>query len=236
VTEPALAIDALAVRLGGKPIVRGVSLSVQRGQVVGLFGPSGAGKSTVFRAVVGEVPCDGTVRLAGALVGDLPLWKRARRGLAYVPQGPSVLFELSVEQNLATFARLAGVGVDVRAAAEEVGLETRLDVRAADLSGGERRRLEIARALLPNPRVLICDEPFAGLGPGAIRHVATLLRLRADAGLAVLVSDHHVAEALQIADHAHLLLDGAIEVAEPARVFASQKDVLGRYMNPRGQA
>src|SRR5579883_3447308 len=168
-SQPVLAASGLKVTRGGKEVLRGVDVEARAGEVVGVLGPSGAGKSTLFRALVGEAPPEqGAVLLDGRDVTRQPLWRRARAGIGYVPQEPSVLWDLSVRDNLQTFQRVAGgAGMDVRAAAARVGLEERMAVRAGELSGGERRRLELARALVRAPRVLICDEPFAGVDPAA---------------------------------------------------------------------
>lgn len=222
---PALEARAVGVRLGGKVILHDVTLDARAGEVLGVFGPSGAGKSTLFRALTGEErQAAGSVRLAGEDVTSLPLWQRARRGLGYVPQTPSVLWDLTVAENLAVFRGLRAPG-DLRARAAdpeallaELGLEGRAGVRASALSGGERRRLEIARALTAAPRVLICDEPFAAIDPiGSARAAAVLRRLAREEGAAVVLADHHVALALQLCDRAALLLGGEIAaIAEPA--------------------
>jgi len=140
------------VTLGKQEVLRGISLDVRAGEVLGVLGPSGAGKSTLFRALVGELyPSAGKVTLAGRDVTRDPLWRRARRGLGYVPQTPSVLFDLSVADNIRTFVRLTRVeSRGVEAIADDVDLGSRLHVRARDLSGGERRRLELLRALIAN--------------------------------------------------------------------------------------
>ncbi|RYE83500.1 MAG: ATP-binding cassette domain-containing protein [Myxococcales bacterium] len=230
-----LVVDGLTVERGGRPVVRALSLAARGGEVLGVFGPSGAGKSTVFRALAGEIPARGAVRLDGRPLDALPVWRRARAGLGYVPQGPSVLFDLSVRDNLATFARLSGSMEDPDAWAARVGLADRRDVRAGALSGGERRRLELARALLARPAALLCDEPFAGLNPAAIAPVAALLREAAAGGAAVVLTDHHLDEALGVCDHAALLLDGVVELTSSARDFAAHPLVRERYVG-RGPA
>jgi lipopolysaccharide export system ATP-binding protein len=209
-----LAAEGLTVRLGGAEVLRRVSLGVAAGEVLGVFGPSGAGKSTLFRALAGEErPASGRVLLGGADVTGRPLWERARRGLGYVPQTPSVLLDLTAAENLAVFQGLA----PRRAGAPEpggllaaLGLAERAGVKAAALSGGERRRLELARALCAAPRVLLCDEPFAALDPRGAGRAGELLRALADGGAAVIIADHHVAEALRLCDRAALLLAGEI--------------------------
>lgn len=220
-----------AVR-GGKAILRGIDLQAGAGEVLGVLGPSGAGKSTLFRALVGEsLPDAGRVLLDGQDVTRWPLWKRARRGLGYVPQGPSVLWDLTVGANLDAFRKVAGLPPeDARVAAARIGLEHRLDVPAGELSGGERRRLEIARAVTRAPRVLVCDEPFAGVDPAGAEHLGDLLRELAEGGATVLLADHHVAEALRVCTHALLLLDGAVAVAASAAAFPEHPLVRGRYL------
>ncbi len=236
-TEALLVAAGIEVRLGGAPVLRGVSLSVGAGEVLGVFGPSGAGKSTLFRALAGEERlAAGRVLLAGADVTARPLWERARRGLGYVPQTPSVLLDLTVAENLAVFRQLAPRRVDpssaARAAAElldALGLAGRADVRAGALSGGERRRLELARALSVAPRVLLCDEPFAAIDPHGAERAGARIRALADAGAAVLLADHHVAEALRLCDRAALLLDGDIALVAAPDEFCRDPLVEQHY-------
>jgi lipopolysaccharide export system ATP-binding protein len=230
--DVAIAARGLRVTLGDKEILRGVDVDARAGEVVGVLGPSGAGKSTLFRALAGEAPPDeGTVTLGAEDVTRWPLWRRARAGIGYVPQGPSVLWDLTVRGNLDAFRAIAGLErQDAAVAAERVGLSARLDVRAGDLSGGERRRLELARALTRSPRVLVCDEPFAGVDPAGAAHLGDLLRAQADAGAAVFLADHHVAEALRVCTRALLLLDGRVATSAPAGVFADDPLVRGRYL------
>ncbi len=229
---PTLDARGLRVVRGGKAILRGVSLEANQGEVVGILGPSGAGKSTLFRAIVGEAPPDeGTVALEGQDVTREPMWKRARRGVGYVPQGPSVLWELTVRQNLVAFRSIARLPPeDPVAAAVSVGLESRLDVRAGELSGGERRRLELARAITRPVKALVCDEPFAGVDPAGAEQLGGLLRAIADRGATVLLADHHVAEALRVCTRALLLLDGALAVSAPSAEFPDHPLVRGRYL------
>lgn len=235
---PVLEARAVAVRLGGRSVVRGVDLAVCAGEVLGLFGPSGAGKSTLMRALAGEEPlAAGAVSLGGVDVTAMPLWERARRGLGYVPQTPSVLFDLSARDNLRVFASVVGRTPADRKAAEDrahtlagrLGLAGRLEVLASQLSGGERRRLELARALVAAPRVLLCDEPFAAIDPRGTEAVGRALRACADAGSAVLLSDHHVAAALPLCDRAALLLEGELAVAATPDAFASSEEVRRHY-------
>ena len=231
-SPPGLQAVGISVDLGGAPVLRDVTIAAAPGEVLGIFGPSGAGKSTLFRALAGEQPLRaGRVLLEGHDVTALPLWARARRGLGYLPQTPSVLWDLTVAENLAVFRSVASLpGPDPSALAAELGLEARLDVRAGSLSGGERRRLELGRALSAAPRALLCDEPFAAIDPlGAVR-VASRLRALAAAGAAVIIADHHVAEALGLCHRAALLLEGEIAmVAEPA-AFSADPLVRKHYV------
>ncbi len=229
--SPTLQGRGLRVERGGKVILRDVDVEVRPGEVLGVLGPSGAGKSTLFGALVGEVPvAAGTVRLGEQDVTAWPLWRRARAGVGYIPQTPSVLLDLTVRENLRTFHRIAGAERDVVEEAEGVELGARLDVRAGDLSAGERRRLEFARAVTHSPAVLICDEPFAGVDPAGAAHLGELLRRLARGGAAVVLADHHVAEALRVCDRASLLLDGAVALTEPPDAFEQHPLVRGRYL------
>ncbi|MGO9833214.1 MAG: ATP-binding cassette domain-containing protein [Polyangiaceae bacterium] len=233
-----LAARGLRVVRGGKAILRGVDLDAHSGEVLGVLGPSGAGKSTLFRVLVGETAPDaGSVRIGRQDMTGWPLWRRARAGVGYVPQGASVLWDLTVRQNLRTFQQIAELpSTDESAEAARVGLDHRLDVRAGALSAGERRRLELARALTRNPRVLVCDEPFAGVDPVAAGRLGDLLSEMAGRGAAVLLADHHVAEALRVCTRALLLLDGAVAAIAPAGEFRDHPLVRGRYLGTLGVA
>jgi lipopolysaccharide export system ATP-binding protein len=242
----ALASRDLHVVRGEKTILRGVSVEAYAGEVLGVLGPSGAGKSTLFRALVGELPADdGAVLLGGVDVTREPLWRRARRGVAYVPQTPSVLWDLTVRDNLRVYHRvvrgrgvfsgrtkLAGEDDAVDAMAARVALTGRMDVRAGELSGGERRRLELARALTREPTVLVCDEPFAAVDPQQAGRLGEMLRelARGEPRVAVVLADHHVAEALAVCTRAILLLDGRVAVEASPDAFREHPLVVGRYL------
>lgn len=228
-----LRAEGIETRRHGASILRGVSIDIGPGSVVALLGPSGAGKTSFFRVVVGEeAPHAGRVLLDGVDVTTEPLWRRARRGIGYLPQGPSVLFDLSVRDNLITYARIVGRSIDeVCALSERVELDRRLDVLAGELSGGERRRLELARALSARPHVLVCDEPFSGVDPAGAERLASLLRrLANDDSMAVLLADHHVVESLAIADQVLLLVDGVVETRGSPAEFAAHPLAKGRYL------
>jgi lipopolysaccharide export system ATP-binding protein len=229
---PRLRGEAIQVMRGGKAVVRGVTIEARAREVLAVVGPSGAGKSTLFRALVGELPmASGRVSLDATDVTGWPLWRRARSGIGYVPQTPSVLFGLTVRENLTTFHRVVhGTDGDANGAASRVDLGDRLDVPAGELSAGERRRLEVARALVRMPRVLICDEPFAGVDPAGSARIASLLRELAVTGVAIVLADHHVAEALALATRAVLLLDGEVATESDPQSFRDHPLVRDRYL------
>lgn len=229
-----LAARGVTVARGRVLALADVSVSVASGQALGVFGPSGAGKSTLLGALAGQIPSRGDVSLQGHDVTREPVERRVRRGLGYVPQGPSVLFDLSAEDNLATVLRVARRQGDPRASLEEVGLLGRADVAARDLSGGERRRLELARALSLSPAILLCDEPFAGLGPRDLELVRGVLARRVREGLALLITDHRVAEALALCDRALLLVDGRVIVERSRDEFLAAPEVCDRYLSGVG--
>lgn len=227
-------LEARRIRVvrGKKVVLRDVDIVARAGEVLGVLGPSGAGKSTLFRALVGEhLPDAGAVLIDGEDVTAWPLFQRARSGVGYIPQSPSVLWEMTVRKNLETFHRVVhGQKGDPERAAARVDLTARLDVRAGELSGGERRRLEFARAITRTPRVLVCDEPFSGVDPVMASRLGEMLRELANEGVAVLLADHHVEEALRVCTRAVLLLDGAVAVSEAPGAFEQHPLVRGRYL------
>jgi lipopolysaccharide export system ATP-binding protein len=230
--EPLLRSEQLSAWLGRSQVLRGIDLSVSPGTILGVLGPSGAGKSTLFRCLVGELrPARGRVLLAGRDVTGLPLWIRSRLGLGYVPQTPSVLFDLSVEKNLRTFARLAGASwADAERLCARLELRDRLRVKAGQLSGGERRRLELLRALLAEPKVLVCDEPLTGLDPHMVQRVGALFSELAQRGGAVIFADHRISEVLPFCERAALLVDGRVLFTSDAETFVDHPAVQERYL------
>jgi lipopolysaccharide export system ATP-binding protein len=242
-TDAVIRCDKLRVDRGDKTVLRGVTLTAARGEVLGILGPSGAGKSTLFRALVGEIGVgDGRVELFTEDVTRLPLWARARRGLSYVPQTPSVLWDLTVRDNLRSYHRVVHGGGwwpklrqpeedAIERLALRVALDDRMNVRAGELSGGERRRLELARALTRPPKVLICDEPFAGVDPQQASRLGDMLgSLARQDGVCVMLADHHVEEALRVCTRAVLLLDGEVAAEAEPEAFREHPLVVGRYL------
>jgi lipopolysaccharide export system ATP-binding protein len=226
----ALVAKGLAKSFRRRRVVDGVSFEVRPGEVVGLLGPNGAGKTTSFHCVVGLLkPDEGEVLLGGKDLSGLPLHRRARMGIGYLPQEPSIFRKLSVRDNLLLVLEGHGVkGQKARDKADEVLTEFEL-LRVADslgetLSGGERRRAEIARSLVSEPRFLLFDEPFAGIDPIAVHELQRLIAGLKERGLGVLITDHAVRETLGICDRAVLLVEGRLlETGTPAEIAASQK-------------
>ena len=211
-----LSASALSKSYGGRRVVNEVSLVLRKGEVVGLLGPNGAGKTTTFYIIVGLIaPESGEVRLGGEEITNLPMYQRARSGISYLPQEPSVFRKLTVQENLRSIAETLNIPAAKREALtdgllEEFGIEHLRDQGAYTLSGGERRRLEIARALVLTPRFILLDEPFAGIDPLAVLDIQRIIgRLKAR-GIGVLITDHNVRETLNITDRAYIINEGKI--------------------------
>jgi lipopolysaccharide export system ATP-binding protein len=224
--------EALRVVANGRELLAGVDVAARGGEILGVVGPNGAGKTTLLRVLAGEVtPMSGRVWLQGADVSTLPLWQRARRGLGYIPQVPSVLFDLTVADNILTFEAAARVDRQPPAElAERFGLGHKLAVFARDLSGGERRRLELLRAMVGGPKVLLCDEPFAAGDPAHVQLVVEHLRTIAAAGGAVIIADHRTNDTIALCDRAVLLVNGSVEAQGTASDFADHPAVQRTMM------
>jgi lipopolysaccharide export system ATP-binding protein len=215
-TSSVLRAEGLMKRYRKRTVVSDVSLTVESGEVVGLLGPNGAGKTTCFYMILGLVPIDrGSVTLDGQDLTHLPIFRRSRLGLSYLPQEASIFRKLSVAQNIQAVLELQGVEADEI----EPRLEALLDdlhighLRASpalSLSGGERRRVEIARALATSPRFILLDEPFAGVDPIAVLDIQQIIRFLKERGIGVLITDHNVRETLGICDHAYIINQGAV--------------------------
>ncbi len=206
----------LAKRYGARDVVRDIDLEVHQGEVVGVLGPNGAGKTTTFYMLAGIVPpTRGQVVLDGMDITRWPLHRRARLGMSYLPQESSIFRKLTVRQNLQLILEHTGLSrADQSRKAdsllEELGITRLQDQQAAYLSGGERRRLEIARALIRDPKFILLDEPFAGIDPLAVDDIQVIIEDLKQKGIGVLISDHNVRETLQICDRAYLVYDGRI--------------------------
>ncbi len=219
----------------GRQVVRDVSLEVQSGEVVGLLGPNGAGKTTCFYMIVGLVPCDaGVIELDGNPIGRMPIHRRARKGLSYLPQEASVFRKMTVEENIQAVLELQ-TGPDGRPL-DRATIEQRLDrllrdlqieaIRsnaAMSLSGGERRRVEIARSLASSPRFILLDEPFAGVDPIAVIEIQRIVRFLKERNIGVLITDHNVRETLGICDRAYIINAGTVlAFGRPDEIVANE--------------
>jgi lipopolysaccharide export system ATP-binding protein len=224
---------------GARAVVRDVSLQVDAGEVVGLLGPNGAGKTTTFYLIVGLIrPTAGVVRFGGHDVSKLPMHRRARLGMGYLAQEPSVFRRLTVEENMHAIAETlplprADQRRRVDQLLEELGITHVRKNPAYTLSGGERRRLEIARALIIEPKLLLLDEPFSGVDPIAVNEVKQIIQALRGKGLGMLVTDHNVRDTLDVCDRACLLCEGRIEREGTSEFLAN--DPLSRelYLGPR---
>ncbi len=221
---------------GGRTVVRGVSLAVDAGEIVGLLGPNGAGKTTTFYMVVGlTAPDAGRVMLAGQDVTNDPMYVRARKGIGYLPQEPSIFRGLTVEQNvLAILETLNLSRASRRARADQLLSELKLASLAKSpahtLSGGERRRVEITRALVISPVFILLDEPFAGIDPIAVTDIQSIIFHLKARGIGVLITDHNVRETLRITDRAYIVHDGAVFRSGTPDELAADDDVKRIYL------
>lgn len=215
-SQSTLATTNLKKRYKSRTVVQDVSFEVASGEVVGLLGPNGAGKTTCFYMVVGLVACDGgEVRLDKQALTHLPIHKRARLGVSYLPQEASVFRKLTVSENIRAVLELQEVSaqeIDSRAEAllEELHISHLRNAPATSLSGGERRRVEIARALASSPRFILLDEPFAGVDPIAVLDIQKIIRFLKERHIGVLITDHNVRETLGICDHAYIINEGTV--------------------------
>jgi lipopolysaccharide export system ATP-binding protein len=219
-----------------RKVVDGVSVELRQGEIVGLLGPNGAGKTTTFHMILGLVPQNsGRIFLDGQEITDFPMYLRARRGIGYLAQEPSVFRKLTVEQNvMAILQTLPGSRRERRDRLEslldELGLRPLRKNRAYSLSGGERRRLEITRALVTQPRYMLLDEPFAGIDPIAVDDIQGIVRDLRTRGIGVLITDHNVRETLSITDRAYIMFDGRIKRSGTAEELINDPEARRLYL------
>ena len=233
---PTLRTQQLTKSYGGRTVVRNVDLEVSSGEVVGLLGPNGAGKTTTFYLVVGlTAPDRGRVTLNGEDVTTDPMYIRARKGIGYLPQEPSIFRGLTVEQNIKAILEAAGLPRSARRTRlkellEELNLTPLAKSPAHTLSGGERRRAEITRALVMAPSFMLLDEPFAGIDPIAVTDIQEIIFHLKARGIGVLITDHNVRETLKITDRAYIVHDGSIFRSGTPADLASDEDVKRIYL------
>ena len=234
-----LQATGLGKRYKKRPVVRNVSLSLQRGEAVGLLGPNGAGKTTTFYMITGLVqPDEGRVMMDGHDVTMLPMYRRARLGLGYLPQEASIFRGLTVEQNIRAALEMVEPESDRRAAMldellAEFGIAHLRRAPALALSGGERRRCEIARALATHPSYILLDEPLAGIDPIAVSEIRDLVKHLKDRGIGVLITDHNVRETLEIIDRAYILHDGKVLMEGSPQEIVANEDVRRVYLGEK---
>jgi lipopolysaccharide export system ATP-binding protein len=243
--EPAAAAgDALLVtenlvkEYHGRRVVNGVSVNVGAGEIVGLLGPNGAGKTTTFNMVVGVVrPDEGSVSFQDREITGLPMHQRARLGIGYLTQEPSIFRKLTVEENILAILETCKLSREERAVRlkyllEELDLTPIAKSRAYQLSGGEKRRLEITRALVTSPKLLLLDEPFSGIDPIAVFEVQKIVRRLKERGLGILITDHNVRETLKLIDRGYIIHKGRVLVAGGAEFLANDPQAREIYLGP----
>lgn len=228
--------NSLVKIYGSRKVVKGVSLEVNQGEIVGLLGPNGAGKTTTFYMTVGFIkPNEGNVVLDDEDITDLPMYRRAQKGIGYLPQEPSVFRKLTVEDNIKAVLELTDLSkAEQKEKLESLIAEFRLEkVRKSNgdtLSGGERRRTEIARALATSPKFILLDEPFAGIDPIAVEDIQYIVAKLKTKNIGILITDHNVQETLSITDRAYLMFEGNILKAGTAEELAADEMVRKVYL------
>ncbi len=233
-----LATNQLVKEYRQRRVVNGVSISVGAGEIVGLLGPNGAGKTTTFNMVVGVVkPDQGTVLFQDRTITGLPMHRRARLGIGYLTQEPSVFRKLTVEQNILAILETLKIGRQERAIRlkyllEELDLTPLARSKAYQLSGGEKRRLEITRALVTSPKLLLLDEPFSGIDPIAVYEVQKIVRRLRDRGLGILITDHNVRETLKLIDRGYIIHKGQVLVEGSSEFLANDPKAREIYLGP----
>lgn len=237
--NPGLVAQNLGKQYKRRPVLRNVSIGLQRGEVVGLLGPNGAGKTTCFYIITGLIAADyGEIYLDGHDVTSLPMYRRSRLGVGYLPQEPSIFRGLTVEQNIRAVLEVIETDRQARETIlEELLAEFSIShlrrTSTVTLSGGERRRVEIARALASQPHFILLDEPFAGIDPIAVRDIRELVTHLKDRGIGVLITDHNVRETLEIVDRAYILHDGQVLMEGEPDAIVRNSDVRRVYLGDR---
>lgn len=233
-----LSTEGLAKEYTQRRVVDDVTIHVNPGEIVGLLGPNGAGKTTTFNIVVGIVrPDEGEVLFEGEEITDLPMHERARAGIGYLTQEPSVFRKLTVRENILAILETCDIGtaerqLRLKSLLDELDLSSLSDSKAYQLSGGEKRRLEITRALVTNPKLLLLDEPFAGIDPIAVYEVQKIVRRLRERGLGILITDHNVRETLKMVDRAYLIHQGRVLVEGDAEKLVEDPQAREIYLGP----
>jgi lipopolysaccharide export system ATP-binding protein len=235
-TGETLRTDGLCKSYGGRLVVDGVSIELKRQEIVGLLGPNGAGKTTSFNMVVGIIkPLKGRIYLEDRDITTLPLYQRARLGLGYLAQDTSIFRKLTVEQNVMAVLEVLNLSKQEQRSRleellEELGVAHLKHNTAYTLSGGERRRVEIARALASNPRFMLLDEPFSGVDPRAVEEIQEIIRHMRDRGIGILITDHSVRETLAVTDRSYIIYEGKIRMAGTAAELVNDPEARKLYL------
>ena len=238
VSAKLLTTESLVKSYRQRRVVNGVSIFVHAGEIVGLLGPNGAGKTTTFNMVVGVVrPDEGAVKFKGQDITRLPMHRRARLGIGYLTQEPSIFRKLTVEQNILAILETCAIGAEERQVRlkyllEELDLTPVAKSMAYTLSGGEKRRLEITRALVTSPKLLLLDEPFSGIDPIAVYEVQKIVRRLKERGLGILITDHNVRETLKLVDRAYLIHKGEVVYEGVAEQLVNDPQAREIYLGP----
>lgn len=231
--------DHLVKKYQGKPVVNGVNIKVGRGEIVGLLGPNGAGKTTSFYMITGLIqPTSGTVFFEDNNITRLPMFRRARMGMGYLAQEPSIFRRLTVEENIQAILQTMPLSrrqqkERLEFLLDELGIAKVRKQRAYTLSGGERRRLEISRALVTDPSLILLDEPFSGVDPIAVNDVQQIVLQLRDRGLGILITDHNVRETLEVVDRAYLMCEGKVLREGTQEFLINDKVSRDLYLGPR---
>ena len=234
-----LRTDGLVKKFKKRAVVNGVSICIDQGQIVGLLGPNGAGKTTTFRMVVGIYkPNKGDIFLNNTAITKKPMYKRARLGINYLPQEPSIFRKMTVEENILSIIQTIGLKRKERRERleellEELGVVHVRKNMAYNLSGGERRRVEIARALVTQPKFILLDEPFAGIDPIAVEDIQNIVAGLKKKGIGILITDHNVRETLAITDKAYIMADGVILTEGSSEFLANDPDARKIYLGEK---
>jgi lipopolysaccharide export system ATP-binding protein len=238
VLDQLLVTEKLVKEYRHRRVVNGVSISVGAGEIVGLLGPNGAGKTTTFNMVVGVIrPDEGKVRFKGQEITNLPMHRRARLGIGYLTQEPSIFRKLTVEQNILAILETCRMKrqertVRLKYLLDELDLARLAKSKAYTLSGGEKRRLEITRALVTSPKLMLLDEPFSGIDPIAVYEVQKIVRRLRDRGLGILITDHNVRETLKLVDRAYLIHRGEVVYEGAAEQLVNDPKAREIYLGP----
>lgn len=234
-----LRVENLSKSYQKKPVVKKTSLKVESAQVVGLLGPNGAGKTTTFYMIVGLIrPDEGKIFLNGEEITNLPTYKRAHKGIAYLPQNPSVFQKLTVKQNLMAILETLDLSLGEREQKakelmDDLGVSHLKDKKAYYLSGGERRKVEIARALVISPSFILLDEPFAGIDPITVADIQSMIFDLKKKGIGVLITDHNVRETLQITDSSYIMYQGKILIAGTREQLTQSEEAKRRFLGEK---